>query len=390
MFDGLLAQEEKGLLNAAKDFGEAHFTEENIAQWCEDGGIPESVMRDYQDSSLGLLGLAPAYGGAKASLIAQVAIIEELTHCAGATLPLQSQILSFALASTIANKEQREMVLSYYRETAKPCFSTAISDISSGSDAGTFATHVREESGTMLLRGQKVFVVNGQFTPYVFTVARDLTEQKTDGAEGFSCWLLPTNAAGVKTFPIKKIGQSMVPSAAVQFDDVELRPEWRIGLQGQSKTFALAAMNMGRCVVCAASLGLARAAFEDASAFASERVIKGQRIGDFQQIGLMLADMASSIVSMEAHIGRAVTALNAGNDVGFSVSLMKKYVPAQAVCVADSAMQIYGGAGYTDSARVGRIWIDCRGNQFATGTDQVMANSVAHEIMKNKGLIFAN
>lgn len=382
MFDRFFSPQETELLQEARFFGASYLTEENVARWYDEGGVPYSAMKAYRDSPLGRLGLDAAHGGPDVSRLAQLAVVEELTRCAGTVLPMQSQLLSFLMVSEFANESQFDMILTRYEETARPCFATAISDVGSGSDISGYETSVRTENGRILLSGEKAFVANGQYTPYIFTVARDLTPSGSTERFIPSCWLLPTSSRGVSTFPLKKLGQSMTPSAAIRFEDVELDPRWRFGTQERALEQIRTIMNMGRCVVCAGSLGLAEAAFDDAARFANMRTVRGRRIGDFQQIGLLLAEMRSEIINMKAHVYNAAIAMQEDGDVVLALSLMKKYVPAAAVRVADSAMQIFGGAGYTDSARVGRIWIDCRGNQFATGTDQVMANTASRRILK--------
>lgn len=382
MFNRFFSGIDQEFIEAARFFGANYLTEDNVSQWCSDGGIPDAVMKAYKDSPLGTMGLAREYGGPDVSLLAQIAALEELTCCAGAIIPMQSQFLSFLIISEFANDRQRAMILERFEETSRPCFSVAISDSVSGSDAAAYETNVaRGENGVILLNGEKAFVVNGQYTPYILTIAQDYTSNPKAELTP-SCWLLPTSCKGVSTYPLKKIGQSMIPSAAIKFDNVELESEWRVGEKDGSWNQMRLIMNLGRCVVCAGSLGLARAAFRDAAIFANVRTVNGHRIGDFQQIGLLLADMQSELLNMKAHLYNAIDALQTGRDARLALALMKKYVPATAVKVADSAMQIFGGAGYTDSARVGRIWVDARGNQFATGTDQVMANIAARAILK--------
>jgi alkylation response protein AidB-like acyl-CoA dehydrogenase len=96
----------------------------------------------------------------------------------------------------------------------------------------------------------------------------------------------------------------------------------------------------------------------------------------------MLTKMQTMVFNMRAHTYEAAKMLEAGDDARLAVSLMKYYVPATAVKVADYAMQIFGGAGYSDCTRISRIWVDSRANQFATGTDQIMANIASEEILK--------
>ena len=134
---------------------------------------------------------------------------------------------------------------------------------------------------------------------------------------------------------------------------------------------------------CAASLGMAQAAMEDAVANARVRKAFGVSIGQFQQVEQMLTDMEVSLRTMRSMLYQAAWAIETDQpDKRLAVALMKRYIPKTATEVASSAMQILGGLGYTDSARVSTIWQDCRGNQIAEGTDQIMVYISAPLIMK--------
>lgn len=381
MLSYYLHDEERQLVEKAQEFGQEHFTEENVSRWYREGGIPDSVAEAYRCSDLGYLGFKAEQGGPDVSHAAQIAVLAELTRSAGAIIPFQSQILDFQIVSRFANEQQIALILDRYRETSRPCFSTAISDVESGSDLNEYKTAMFKEGDRLILRGEKVFVANGQHTPYIMVMAKDLTESCDYTRALPSFWLIPASSEGVSALPINKIGQKMIPFAALRFDDVEVQPEWRLGTPHQSMAQFQSVVDFGRCIVCGGSLGLAQAAFEDAVHHANARKIRNRRIGDFQQIGLMLTDMNSKLVNMEAHIYHACHSIERETDAKLAVALMKKYVPETAGEVAAAAMQVFGGTGYTDSSRVGRIWIDSRGGQYAVGTDQIMVNIASRAIL---------
>lgn len=109
----------------------------------------------------------------------------------------------------------------------------------------------------------------------------------------------------------------------------------------------------------------------------------GVAIGEFQQVEQMLTDMEVSLRTMRSMLYQAAWAIETDQpDKRLAVSLMKRYIPKTATQVASDAMQILGGQGYTESARVSTIWQDCRGNQIAEGTDQIMVYISAPLIMR--------
>ena len=121
---------------------------------------------------------------------------------------------------------------------------------------------------------------------------------------------------------------------------------------------------------------------EDAVAYARSRKAFGIQVSRFQQIEEMLTDMEVRIYNMRAMLYRAARAIeNDAEERRLTVALMKRYVPRAAFEVSNDAMQICGGMGYTENSRIGRIWQDCRGNQIAEGTDQIMVRIASPLIM---------
>ena len=143
---------------------------------------------------------------------------------------------------------------------------------------------------------------------------------------------------------------------------------------------------LGRILVCASSFGLACAAFNDAAKHAATHMVKGRLLASIPQVQEKLTNMQIKLRSMQALIVDAANSADQNGEAGESLShldsaLMKYYVPKAATEVADDAMQIFGAMGYTDETRVSRIWRDCRGNQLAQGSDDIMAHVAAKFIM---------
>ena len=262
-------------------------------------------------------------------------------------------------------------------------FALAISEPEAGSDAMNMQTYTRTVDEHLILNGRKTYVNNGEYAPYIMVAAIDRDCEAPGKYPPMTFWLLPRDLKGVSAYPINKIGQSMLPFATLVFDNVELSPAYRLNgrQEGFRQLFRL--LEFGRVFTCASSLGMARAAMEDAVAHARSRKAFGVQIGRFQQIEQMLTDMEVSIYNMSSMLYRAALAVdNGGPDERLSVALMKRYAPDAATEVASSAMQILGGMGYTEGARVSQLWQDCRGNQIAEGTDQIMVYIASPLIME--------
>jgi alkylation response protein AidB-like acyl-CoA dehydrogenase len=385
MFEQLFTDEDKELIKRAQDFASEHINEDSVSRWYAEGGIPDSVMRAYRDCGLGFLGLPEEYGGQKASCLARMAVAEELSCAAGTTLPFIIQMYSFSALSVLTDGEQMRELVGQFNETGRLCYSIAISDSLSGSNIMDSQTTVFKRNGNLYLSGRKAFVTEGEHAPYIVVLAKDMTECENRLQAPLSLWLVPAYSKGVQVFPINKIGQKAMSSAAITFENCPVQPEWRLGDRNFSRGTLEKVIEFGRCVICADSLGLARAAAQDAAIYARHHKIREKRLGDYGQIAVMLTSMQSTLFNMRSHVYRAALALDKGGPAVMETSLMKYYVPASAVEVANQAMQIFGGVGYTDASRVGRIWADCRGNQFAIGTEQVMATRVAKQLLDEQG-----
>lgn len=378
--DFSLTDHQKNIVATFREFGESAFTPDRVFQWRKDQGLPDEIMRGFVDRYFSFDVREKDRRGM--SIMSQALILEELSRCAGASLPFQNDLFNLQIIGDFADEGVFAEVLADYRTTGRLMFSLGVSEPNAGSDTMSMTTSVETIDGHLVLNGKKTYVNNGEYSPSILVAAIDKDAPDTDKYPPLSFWLIPHNLPGIRAIPINKIGQSMVPFASVSFDNVELKPEYRLkGHEGGFRhLFKL--LELGRVFTCASSLGMAQAAMEDAVANARQRKAFGVPIGQFQQIEQMLTDMEVSLRTMRAMLYQAAWSIeNNTDDKRLSVSLMKRYVPRTATQVASDAMQILGGLGYTESSRVSTIWQDCRGNQIAEGTDQIMVYISAPLIM---------
>lgn len=363
-------------------FCERHVSEEAVRSWCESGGWPQRVHRDFYDCGLGAYVLPVGIGGADCPFSHRAAMLERLTRRAGATLPVQSDMVTLALLGSMREQSQAEIAEDLLPKQGTVFFSQAFTEPGAGTDTSAIQTMVSAEGDELYLDGVKTFVSSGQFSPRTLVLARDPICGLADG--GLSLWLVSLDLPGISTLPIKTVGQEMLCPASISFDHVPLDPEWRIQTEGKLSTMLKRQFALGRVLVCASSLGLAKAAMDDVLVRAQQHKVKGRTLGSLPQIQEKIADMEVKIRAMDHFVADAARAAD-GDDVEaltLATTLMKAYVPRAATEVASEALQIFGGIGYTDETRVSRIWRDCRGNQIAQGTDEVMVHYIATSLMK--------
>ncbi len=380
----MLFDSQRSIITHVNEFCDEHFDESVIKQWVTSRGVSKSVYDDFYASELGKYCLPENLGGARCSFVDRVAMIAQLMRRAGATLPFISDMLTYALLSTMRSSSQREIVEDLAQRSGRVFLSQAFTEPSAGTDANAVSTTVSLEDGRPVLNGKKSFVCNGQFASDTLVLARDPVFGREDG--GLSLWLVPITSDGVFSYPLDSVGQKMLAPAMLEFENVEMDPEWRIQTEGNLSSMLRRQYELGRVLVSAASLGLARAAMDDAVAYASEHIVKGRCLGSIPQIQEKLTNMEIKLRSMEMFVYDAASKVNEpqSDAMHLNCALMKYYVPNAATEVASDAMQIFGGRGYTTETRVGRIWRDCRGNQIAQGSDEIMARTAAKFLIKDR------
>ncbi|MBO4353017.1 MAG: acyl-CoA dehydrogenase family protein [Eggerthellaceae bacterium] len=380
----VLTDGQKHVIELVDEFCDEHFDEPSIKQWCMSRGLPMHVYDAFYESELGSYVLPTSVGGKDCSFLDRTTLIMAMVRRAGASLPFQSDATALALLSSMRQISQDEIIEELYSKTGRVLFSQAFTEPNAGTDTQAVRTQVTTDGGDIYLDGVKTFVSSGEFASNTLVLARDPVFGQLDG--GMSLWLVPVQREGVSSRPLNTIGQEMLASAALTFDHVKLDPNWQIQTEGKLDSMLKRQFGLGRVLVCASSAGLALAALDDAVAHASEHTVKGRQLVSLPQIQEKLADMEAKVRSIMALTFEAARTVDGNSrDFDLDTALAKRYVPAMATEVASGALQVFGGIGYTDQTRVSRIWQDCRGNQIAWGTDEVMAGIVAKSIVRKAG-----
>lgn len=376
-----LSEDQEEIRECVRRFGKKYLTRESVKQWRRDQGLPDEVVKAFVDLEFGPVALLADRERFKRPMTTLVLIIEELTRIAGAVLPFQTDLLNLCLLSDFAPQNLIDYARESFQETGRFAFSLAVSEPGAGSDIRSMESSIRRVGDKIILNGHKTFVNNGEYAPFILVAAVDVSAEVKKGRTPVSIWLVPNDAPGVRSYPIEKKGQRMLPFSELLFENVELEARSLMagGEDGLVKLYR--SFEMGRIVACSGSLGLAQAAMDDAMGRALERTAFGNRLYSFQQIESSLVDMEVRIANMRNLVYEAALSFDEDRaDAQLTVALMKRYVPKTATEVADAAIQIFGGRGYTEKERVFSIWEDCRGNQIAEGTDEIMVQVGAPQL----------
>lgn len=379
--DYSLSKEQLQLVRGVEQYCAEYFSENAVREMYRTAHIPVEATKAWVDSGYGLLGFPSEYGGRDADKVSVGLAIETACRYSAATLPFINSSMALFYLSQFGRSDQIERAVEEYRRTGRTPFSLGISEPQAGSDTMNMTTcSARQSDGSYLINGKKTFLAQGSISPYILVLAKD--EDPSRDNSKISMWLIPRDSAGVALEPMEKIGQQIIPVSKCVLSDVRAMEEDVLGEPGGGFIDLMKGLETERCYVACWSLGLAQAAMDEAAAYASERVCFAKNIGSYQLIQEKLTDMETKIQASRNWVYRVLWDLDEGVSVRTTSALMKRFAVRSAFEVADDALQIMGGIGYSGESRVGRIWADCRGNRFGAGTDEIMVHIAGRQLVK--------
>jgi hypothetical protein len=259
------------------------------------------------------------------------------------------------------------------------CF--CLTEPQAGSDAAAIRTRARRHGNRWVLNGTKQFISSGKNARIAIVFAVTDPEQ---GKRGISAFLVPTDSPGFRVARVEhKLGQRASDTAQLVFEDMELTPDLMLGAEGEGYKIALANLEGGRIGIAAQSIGMARAAYEAALAYAKERETFGQKIIAHQAVAFRLADMATQLAAARGLVLDAAARRDAGEPCLTEAAMAKLFASEMAERVASDAIQIHGGYGYLADFPVERIYRDVRVCQIYEGTSDVQGLFIAREIARD-------
>jgi len=339
---------------------------------------PWENVRRLVDHKLAGLFIPKAYGGEGASLTSTVAVVERIGSSCSSTAAILCAYQLGAFPVLLAGRDDQKQL--YLGEmTRGVATSFALSEREAGSDAAAItATAVREGDGWRI-RGEKYWIGNGGASRYYVVFA------KTDpaaGGRGISAFMVDKEQEGAVIDELSdKMGIRGTQTSNLKLD-VAVPDEARIGEVNRALRLAFQTLNVGRVMVAAQSLGLALAAYREASRRAVERKAFGQAIVENQGIGFKLADMAVEISAARMMLYEAAKAYDEGRDVANLGAMAKLYASEVAHRAADAAVQIWGGFGYCKPNVAERLYRDQRILEIYEGTSEVQRLVLARAVRK--------
>lgn len=354
------------------------FAEEQLAPyaaaWDRDNHFPKDAL--HQMGELGLLGMVvpETYGGSDSDSVAYAMALEEIAAGDGAVSTIMSVHNSVACLPILrfgsdAQKDQWLPGLASGETLGAFC----LTEPQAGSDASAITTSAKllqtAEGSAYQLNGVKQFITSGSTAQVAIVFA---VTDPTAGKKGISAFIVPTDSDGYEVASLeKKMGQRASDTCQIVLNNCIVPADNLLGQEGEGYRIALSNLEGGRIGIAAQAVGMARAAYNHALAYAQERQAFGKALISQQVVAFRLADMATQIDAARLLVHRAAVLRDQGQPCLKEASMAKLFASEMAEKVCSDAIQIHGGYGYLSDYPVERIARDVRVCQIYEGTSDI-------------------
>ncbi len=373
-------EEQRMLRDMVRDFVDSEIRP--IAQKIdEEERIPPELINKIRE--LGLLGAAfpQEYGGGGFGETGYCLMQEEIARGCMSTATFVGAHQSIgANAIYIGGSEALKKKYLVPLAEGKLIAAFALTEVLAGSDSFNLRTRAHREGEEWVINGEKMWITNGALADIVSTFAR--TER---GITGF---VVETKMPGfVAGPPEKKMGIRGSVTTPITFENVRVPQENMIGEDGRGFLVAMKTLDAGRLGLGAACTGAAKELMELSAKYAKERKQFDVPIAQFEAIQFMLAEMAVLVYAMESMVYRTAFDYDAGKSISRQAATVKYFCSESLDKVADMAVQIHGGMGYSRELPVERYYRDSRINRIFEGTNEIQKLVIAREVLKKNGRV---
>jgi len=373
------SETQKMIAETIRDFGAQHI-KPYMMDWDQTQEFPVHVFKALGE--LGLMGvLVPEeYGGSGLTYDEYVTVIDEISQ-------IDSSIgLSVAAHNSLCvghilefgNEEQKKKWLPKLA-TAEHIGAWGLTEHNTGSDAGGMKTTAVKDGNEWVLNGSKNFITHAKSGDIAVVLAR--TGDKLD-SHGISAFVIEKGTSGFSSGKKEdKLGMRASETAELVFDQCRIPEENLLGELGDGFIQAMKVLDGGRISIAALSLGIAKGAYKAALQYSKERVQFGKPICEHQAIAFKLADMVTEIEASELLIYSATDKKNKGQKMTKEGAMAKYYASEVAVKVANEAVQIFGGYGYTKDFPVEKFYRDAKLCTIGEGTSEIQKLVISKSIL---------
>jgi alkylation response protein AidB-like acyl-CoA dehydrogenase len=345
------------------------------------GEFPEDIRQLLAQQDVLALPFPEEYGGVGADLLTQCVAIEQIARaCTTSSLILTVQGLGSLPIILGGNDEQKTRLLPDLA-SGKKLAAFALTESEAGSDAAATRTRAVRDGDDYVIDGGKRFITNGSVASVVSVFA--VTDPEAPRHNRLSCFAVEVPTEGFSVVRLEhKLGIRGSPTAELAFERMRVPAANRIGEEGDGWKLAMGTFDRSRPAIAAQAVGIAQGALDAAVAYAKDRKQFGQRIGDFQMIQAMLADMDARVEAARQVTYKACVEIEAGAaDAARWAAVAKLVAGDTAMAVTTDAVQVFGGYGYTDDFPVERMMRDAKITQLYEGTQQIQKLVIARALL---------
>lgn len=353
------------------------------AQVSETDEIPDDLVQDMRELGLFGLSISEDYGGLGLNMEEEVRIAFELGRTSPAmrsTFGTNVGIGSQGLVMD-GNDAQKTKYLPLIA-SGEIITSFALTEPDVGSDSGSVKTRAELDGDAYVLNGSKRYITNADKAD-LFTV---MARTGGPGPKGVTAFLVPRDLPGLSVGkPERKMGQQGAHVCDVNFDNVRVPVENRLGAEGDGFKVAMRVLDRGRLHISAVCVGAAERLIADSVAYAKDRQQFGKPIAEFQLIQAMIADSVAECKAAKALVLQTARAKDRGERITEDCACAKLIASEMVGRVADRAVQIFGGAGYIADYGIERFYRDVRLFRIYEGTSEIQRTIIAREALRSEG-----
>ena len=375
-----LSEEQILIRNSAREFAKAELLP-GVIERDELQNFPDNLVKKMGD--LGFMGIMvdPEFGGSGMDTLSYVLIIEELSKIdasASVIASVNNSLVCYGIEK-FGNEKQKYKYLPKL-STGEWVGAFCLSEPEAGSDATSQTTLAVDKGDHYIINGTKNWITNGGRSQIYVVIAQT---NKSKGHKGINAFIVERNTPGFHIGPKEnKLGIRGSDTHTLQFNNVKIPKENRIGEDGFGFKFAMKTLSGGRIGIAAQALGIASGAYELALKYSKERKAFGKEISKHQAISFKLAEMATDIEAARLLVYKA--AIEKDNNLNYdkSSAMAKLYASKVAMQHTVEAVQIHGGNGFVKDYHVERMMRDAKVTQIYEGTSEIQKIVISRELLK--------
>ena len=375
-----LTEEHEAIREAVRDLAEREIAP-YAAEVDADSRFPVEAQKALTAAGFHATHVPEAYGGEGADAIATCIVIEEVARvdASASLIPAVNKLGSMPVILS-ASEELKQQVLRPVA-TGEAMISYGLSEREAGSDAAAMRTRARLDGDSWVLNGTKAWITNSGVSEW-YTVMAVTDPEK--GANGISAFAVHRDDPGFAVGPKeRKMGIKGSPTCELYLTDCTIPADRVIGEPGTGFKTALRTLDFTRPTIGAQAVGIAQGALDAAVAYVKDRRQFGKAISEFQGVQFMLADMEMRIEAARHLVYVAAAAGEQGRpDVTRISASAKAFASDVAMQVTTDAVQLFGGAGYTQDFPVERMMRDAKITQIYEGTNQIQRMVIARSLLR--------